>query len=231
MCVQKPFVQEYNEITGSQGGWDAIRSMQVRGAPAIAIAAALSLAVEVHKLLASSPFPFSDGSSASAYLIDKLEFLKTSRPTAVNLFEAADRLSKVVKEKSEQTKEGEEAAREVLKTYIAEAERFAGDAITKYHFDSKCNARGSNSISSFPLFQTSVNSMHADDIAANKLMGKHGAEHILKIYENKPVRVITHCNTGSLATAGEFFHTIRSQFFITVDTFLVFRQGTVRRWV
>jgi methylthioribose-1-phosphate isomerase len=46
--------------------------------------------------------------------------------------------------------------------------------------------------------------MLEDDIAANKAMGKHGADHILALQatDGGNVRVITHCNTGSLATAG-----------------------------
>ena len=41
-----------------------------------------------------------------------------------------------------------------------------------------------------------------DDIATNKAMGKFGADHILDNCKASKVRVMTHCNTGSLATAG-----------------------------
>lgn len=41
------------------------------------------------------------------------------------------------------------------------------------------------------------------DVADNKAIGDHGATEILKKNTaEKQVRVITHCNTGSLATAG-----------------------------
>lgn len=41
------------------------------------------------------------------------------------------------------------------------------------------------------------------DIADNNAIGKYGSEEILKSVPNDAlVRVITHCNTGSLATAG-----------------------------
>ena len=58
----------------------AIRDMVVRGAPAIAIAAALALAVEVFNLQAF------DGTSdnATSYLIKKLEYL-VSRYFVMNL--------------------------------------------------------------------------------------------------------------------------------------------------
>ena len=102
----------------------AIRDMVVRGAPAIGCAAAFGVAL-------------SKG-SAEAY-----EVLAKSRPTAVNLFWALERMRRA-------------------KDLEAEAEA---------------------------IFQ--------EDLAANREMGRLGAELI------KPgARVLTHCNTGALATAG-----------------------------
>lgn len=40
-----------------------------------------------------------------------------------------------------------------------------------------------------------------DDIATNKSIGRHGAEHILQSVADK-ASILTHCNTGSLATGG-----------------------------
>merc|ERR1712050_13252 len=40
------------------------------------------------------------------------------------------------------------------------------------------------------------------DIKDNKAIGKYGAASVLKHYNDQPVRMLTHCNTGSLATAG-----------------------------
>lgn len=41
------------------------------------------------------------------------------------------------------------------------------------------------------------------DISDNKAIGTHGAEAILaNVSGDSGIRVITHCNTGSLATAG-----------------------------
>lgn len=45
-------------------------------------------------------------------------------------------------------------------------------------------------------------SLLEEDITTNKQIGKNGAEDILKKCGNRPVRILTHCNTGSLATAG-----------------------------
>jgi methylthioribose-1-phosphate isomerase len=84
--------------------------MNVRGAPAIAIAAALALAVEAVSAKVSD-FPetffceldsdfaalncaqdkFSQAEEAKEWLVSRLEYLKTSRPTAVNLFNDCDR--------------------------------------------------------------------------------------------------------------------------------------------
>ncbi len=102
----------------------AIRDMVVRGAPAIGCAAAFGIAL-------------SKGSSKS------YELLAKSRPTAVNLFWALERMKKAKDLKTE-----------------AEA-------------------------------------IFAEDLAANRAMGKLGAELI-----PEGARVMTHCNTGALATAG-----------------------------
>ena len=102
----------------------AIREMVVRGAPAIGCAAAFGVVL-------------SRGSPES------YDILAKSRPTAVNLFWALDRMRKA-------------------KDLKAEAE-----------------------------------AIFTEDIAANRAMGKLGAE----LIPNK-ARVMTHCNAGALATAG-----------------------------
>ena len=102
----------------------AIRDMVVRGAPAIGCAAAFGVV-----LAKGSP---------KAY-----EVLAKSRPTAVNLFWALDRMKKA-------------------KDLGAEAK-----------------------------------AIYREDLAANREMGRLGAELI-----PEKARVMTHCNTGALATAG-----------------------------
>jgi methylthioribose-1-phosphate isomerase len=120
----QPLVSEYEEVNNAEDGWEAIRSMKVRGAPAIAIAGALSLAVEAHRILAATEFAFGDAAAAADYLVNKLEYLKTSRPTAVNLFEAADRLTRLARDKAATAAAGQEGARQVFQAYIAEAEKY-----------------------------------------------------------------------------------------------------------
>lgn len=49
---------------------------------------------------------------------------------------------------------------------------------------------------------TEMEELLPKDIAVNKTLSKFGADHILNFYDGNPVDILTHCNTGSLATAG-----------------------------
>mmetsp|Transcript_70292 Transcript_70292/g.187286 ORF Transcript_70292/g.187286 Transcript_70292/m.187286 type:complete len:364 (-) Transcript_70292:9-1100(-) len=155
--LKLPFEFEYMQITNCEEAWKAIRAMNVRGAPAIAIAAALALAVESVAMQAK----LQQAAEAKDWLISRLEYLKTSRPTAVNLFNDCDRLAAFVKGL------GDQSAKDVLEAYANEAEK-----------------------------------MLAKDISDNMAIGKFGGEAILARAGGKAqVKVLTHCNTGSLATA------------------------------
>lgn len=49
-----------------------------------------------------------------------------------------------------------------------------------------------------------MSSMLSEDIAVNKSMGQYGASDIIsKSGSEKKFNILTHCNTGSLATAGK----------------------------
>ncbi|KAL8965333.1 MAG: hypothetical protein Q9183_003907 [Haloplaca sp. 2 TL-2023] len=164
--LQLPYEDIYLPIHSTSDAWDAIKSMKVRGAPAIALVAALSVAVTVSQ-------NFQDLSAGTAIkaannIISLLRYLVTSRPTAVNLADAAVKLKALVIEVAH----GPSAqAPAVLNAYLEAAEQ-----------------------------------MLVDDVQDNERIGRHGAEwirrnKILRGSERK-VSVITHCNTGSLATAG-----------------------------
>lgn len=56
-----------------------------------------------------------------------------------------------------------------------------------------------NKFVSFSLIKA-IEDLLAKDISDNKAIGKFGAEEILKA-QNTPCIILTHCNTGSLATA------------------------------
>lgn len=47
-----------------------------------------------------------------------------------------------------------------------------------------------------------AHSIVAEDTAANRQLSRHGADWILAHCERRPLRVVTHCNTGALATTG-----------------------------
>lgn len=52
-------------------------------------------------------------------------------------------------------------------------------------------------------FLEATEAMLQKDISDNMAIGTHGASAILtNVTGEAPVRVLTHCNTGSLATAG-----------------------------
>src|SRR5262245_4128118 len=70
--------------------WEAIRALRVRGAPAIGIAAAMGVVLGMQK------FAGRERGSYAARLKEVTGYLRTSRPTAVNLFWALDRLERRV---------------------------------------------------------------------------------------------------------------------------------------
>lgn len=69
--------------------WEAIKMLRVRGAPAIGIAAAYGVVVGVQTAASDSPEAF------ESRFKEVVEYLAGSRPTAVNLFWALDRLKRI----------------------------------------------------------------------------------------------------------------------------------------
>ncbi|KAI3789963.1 hypothetical protein L2E82_02771 [Cichorium intybus] len=150
----------YLEIRDAAEGWEAIKEMVVRGAPAIAIAAALSLAVETSKLEGFSGTP----NDAASFLKNKLDYLVSSRPTAVNLSDAATKLTEIV-------------------------------------MNSAATATNANQV--FLAYIEAAEIMLEDDVASNKAIGAYGSSFIQNQQKDtKKLSILTHCNTGSLATAG-----------------------------
>ena len=126
---------------------EAIRGMVIRGAPAIGVAAAMGVALGCLKA-AEKGF---EGEFDRIVLT-----LSRTRPTAVNLFWALERMRKVYHESRGRT------IQDVKRSLIKEALQ-----------------------------------IHRDDIAANKQLGRFGAELL-----HNARRIMTHCNAGALATAG-----------------------------
>ena len=154
--LKLPYQEVFLEIQSPEAAWDAIKTMKVRGAPAIAIVAALSVAVWAYnEVRYHAP---GIRSERVQILERQLDYLVTSRPTAVNLADAVQKL-KLVMDGSE------------------------GDPIDAYIF--------------------AAEQMLTDDVNDNKAIGKHGAEWVTRHTKFNPqISVLTHCNTGSLATAG-----------------------------
>lgn len=146
-----PHVFEYEDCNTTSLAFDAIKQMKVRGAPAIAIVAALALACEVQAQT------FSKVELLQRFISEQLDYLCQSRPTAVNLFQMAASMKQLAAEGGDDLKE----------RFIAACEKF---------------------------FQA--------DVMTNKSIGHYGAQEILKHAGNASVQILTHCNTGSLATAG-----------------------------
>ncbi len=82
----------YLDCATTKDVWDAIKRLSVRGAPAIGIAASYGCVIGVQHAQECDP---SDASLVRHALHVAAEYLATSRPTAVNLFWALDRMKRV----------------------------------------------------------------------------------------------------------------------------------------
>ncbi len=91
--------------------WEAIRSLRVRGAPAIGIAAAYGVCVGLQSVAGKSTEEF------FARLEEVTEYLASSRPTAVNLFWALRRMKQFA-----DGLRGREDAREIAARLLTEAQ-------------------------------------------------------------------------------------------------------------
>ena len=126
---------------------EAIRAMRVRGAPAIGVVAAYGMVIASDE----------QGASGLPERMQKAaDILRGTRPTAVNLAWAVDRM-------------------------LTRFEALDGRAREAMHDELLAEARR----------------IHAEDIDANRAIGRNGAELI-----PKDARVLTICNTGALATGG-----------------------------
>ncbi|CAK7246021.1 MAG: S-methyl-5-thioribose-1-phosphate isomerase [Sporothrix thermara] len=157
--LRLPHEHHYDAVSTSEAAFDCIRSMRVRGAPAIAIVAALALAVELGQAQVGST-----AAEAVAYIDGRLDYLYESRPTAVDLGNAITLLKKTIRDV-------DGPATAVVDAYVAEAE-----AILER------------------------------DLKSNLAIGSHGADWLVGAASSTaapaPISVLTHCNTGSLATSG-----------------------------
>lgn len=95
--TQLPYNTEILSLTKQKEIWNAIYLLQVRGAPAIGVAAAIGIYLAAKEIQADSFTDFYDQFKKAK------DYLASARPTAVNLFWALDRMDTVAKNNSDKT--------------------------------------------------------------------------------------------------------------------------------
>ena len=193
-----PHTEEWIRIESTDDAYEAIKSMKIRGAPAIASLASLSIASHLSRALQQKqttdpsppPPPFLDSLEAlEAHLDPIFSHLLSSRPTAVNLGQAISRLRKVLESSRAST------ATTATVTTTTTAREVAG------------------------LLVKEGRQIADEDVGRNREMSRLGAEWIVAQVEKKrraggasnanananadglKLNVMTVCNTGSLATS------------------------------
>ena len=141
-----PQEERYLELDDYRDVIDAIKRLEVRGAPAIGIAAAYGMVLAVHQT----------GRCDAEFMEEIAARFKDTRPTAVNLFWAVDRMLGKARQLSSEDTESLIAA-----------------------------------------LWTEAEAIHEEDRAMCEQIGQHGATII-----NDGDSILTHCNTGALATGG-----------------------------
>jgi methylthioribose-1-phosphate isomerase len=141
-------LRSYEEVA------DAIKKMVVRGAPAIGVSAAMGLALGASQSVGTS---IADLEYDFAFMCKVME---ATRPTAVNLFWAIERMRDALAKAKAQTSDVEQVKQRLVDEALA-------------------------------IFQ--------EDIDSNRALGRFGAELI-----SDGATVLTHCNAGALATAGDY---------------------------
>jgi methylthioribose-1-phosphate isomerase len=85
----------YRDCRTAEEVWEAIKVLRVRGAPAIGVAAAMGVVIGMQS------FAGRERGAYAQHLQAVTDYLRTSRPTAVNLFWALDRMQRRIKGRTE----------------------------------------------------------------------------------------------------------------------------------
>jgi methylthioribose-1-phosphate isomerase len=152
----------------------AIRDMVIRGAPAIGVAAAMGIALGVQKSQAASV----DGLRTE--FAEICELMAQTRPTAVDLFWAIDRMKRRFAELivPSRAKLGEKSS---AKGFSARDSRAENISIAHIQQAMIAEAR----------------LVHLEKLATDEAIGRYGAE-----FMPQDGQVMTQCNAGALATGG-----------------------------
>ncbi len=146
------------ETTDHRVVLDAIRRLQVRGAPLIGITASYGVTLAAREWLSSNPaatIPLTESAKFHQDMLAVCDDFAATRPTAVNLFWA------LAQKKKKNT-------RPITPALLTAA------------------------------LETEARAIHTDDALRCSAIGRHGAEIV-----PHEAGVITHCNSGALATGGE----------------------------
>lgn len=149
-----PTEEKYLMLRSYEEVAEAIKKMVVRGAPAIGVSAAMGLALGASQSVGTSVADLEDDFTYMSQVMSQ------TRPTAVNLFWAIERMRETFQREKAAGKEPE-----AIKARLIEEAR----------------------------------NIFKEDIQANRAIGRFGAELI-----SDGDTVLTHCNAGALATAGDY---------------------------
>jgi methylthioribose-1-phosphate isomerase len=169
----------YNDYQGVAG---AIRTMVIRGAPAIGVAAGMGLALAIKNSTASTSEALRSEFETAARAIGE------TRPTAVNLFWAIERMRRVF-EAALNPSAGIGAPLSLNNAGIAAGTGGTGTRAESADPEKIRNVRA--------RIVEEGQRMLAEDIAVNEAMGRAGA-----VLMPDQGTVLTHCNAGALATGG-----------------------------
>ena len=149
-----PTEEKYLMLRSYEEVAEAIKKMVVRGAPAIGVSAAMGLALGASQSVGTSVADLEDDFDYMS------KVMSATRPTAVNLFWAIERMRERLRKEKSKTQD----PLAIKASLIEEAK---------------------------DIFR--------EDIEANRALGRFGAE-LLADGDT----VLTHCNAGALATAGDY---------------------------
>jgi len=149
-----PTEEKYLTLRSCEEVADAVKQMVVRGAPAIGVSAAMGIALGSMQAVGTSVPDLEDDFDYFCGLMSK------TRPTAVNLFWAIERMRERFRR---------------AKAAGADAESIKGQLIEE------------------------AQKIFREDIESNRALGRFGGELI-----PDGATVLTHCNAGALATAGDY---------------------------
>lgn len=125
-----PNEEKYIKIDTADDLWDAIYQLKVRGAPAIGVASAYGVCAVMNKFVYETKDEF------IKRFYEVTDYIRTSRPTAVNLFYAMNKLELAMNENKEKVKSAKEALLVI-----------EGKAVMIHEEDKKfCRAMGENGL-------------------------------------------------------------------------------------